>query len=255
MIKNPCPECKGEGTVFSDSSVTDERDCPVCGGRKTLEGAIDHAKSSPYAKKRLIEMGFLKKDPIKIYLAGPFFYPAQLQIILQLEEALEAAGYVVLSPRKFMVLKENATKAQRDAVFADNVAKMMQANLIVAQIASYGERGHKEMEKKFSQIIDGLSSDQNGLAMAMSHVKNEILSLMNSKAWPTYSDEGTIWELGCAYQMGKKIILYSPDVTTRINVMLSQAAHGVIEGSIPALLESIPKILDGELICYQGMTR
>jgi nucleoside 2-deoxyribosyltransferase len=205
-------------------------------------------------------MGVIKKDPIKIYLAGPFFYPTQLQIIMQLEEALEAAGYVVLSPRKFMVLKENATKAQRDAVFADNVAKMMEANLIIAQIASYGERGHKEMEKKFKDLITSTSLDPHctnlyGSVDEILRVQKEIGALMNSKAWPTYSDEGTIWELGCAYQMGKKIILFSPDVTTRINVMLSQAAHGVIEGSIPALVESIPKILDGELICYQGMTR
>jgi hypothetical protein len=129
-----------------------------------------------------------------------------------------------------------------------------------------GRRGHKVVESILDarlKLHDDLLTTANETEGPMLNlVKSElkttkrlIMEAMNSAAWPAYGDEGTLVEIGMAYCLGKKIILYSPTAQSRINVMLTGAAQGVVVGSVDQLIAGIPKILTGETIAYFGSTQ
>lgn len=76
---------------------------------------------------------------IKVYLAGPFFNPKQVAVIDKLERALRfyPGTFELFSPRSagpIENLSPEEKAARAEAIFADNVDKMLWADMILAVI-------------------------------------------------------------------------------------------------------------------------
>lgn len=186
----------------------------------------------------------------EIYLAGPFFNDAQNEAISKLEIVLEK-DYKVYSPRRDgIVLEPNSPREALEQVFEENVTSIRRCDILIAQVASLDNRPEMIM----------LAAMQDVLKEFKMEVEDHLEMLQGIMAkWaprlPNYTDLGTVWELGCAWALGKPVILFSPTNQTRINVMLTEGARVTVQESTEELLKVIPRVLDGETIPWMGETR
>ncbi len=61
------------------------------------------------------------------------------------------------------------------------------------------------------------------------------------KFLPNYSDIGTIWEMGVAYELGIPVIAFNPNKGRMMNVMLSESCRGFVNNyeDLPAAIETV----------------
>lgn len=67
-----------------------------------------------------------------VYLAGPFFSPAQLERIKLLEGLLDQCRVSYYSPRKFLTLTSHSTEQERKSVFIANKQELDDCSLVLA---------------------------------------------------------------------------------------------------------------------------
>lgn len=80
----------------------------------------------------------LKSDQPAIYLAGPWFTAGEPERLAKIEQLMNDLALTYYSPRLDGIdLTPDATEADRNAVFADNVAHLKQAQLVVAVIDDF----------------------------------------------------------------------------------------------------------------------
>ena len=73
----------------------------------------------------------------KVYLAGPFFNPQQLETMKTVESLAEACGLDYFSPRLKCFCPPNASAEQRRATFEANVRAINEADIILACIDDF----------------------------------------------------------------------------------------------------------------------
>ena len=74
---------------------------------------------------------------MKVYIASPFFNPAQLAVVTRLELVLEAMGIMYFSPRSGGTLKDMSKDEmanRKKAIFDDNIAQMDSCTHMIACI-------------------------------------------------------------------------------------------------------------------------
>jgi len=77
----------------------------------------------------------IKSATPAVYLAGPWFTAGQPERLAKIEALMNELGMTYYSPRLDGIdLTPDATDADRNAVFADNVAHLKQAKLVVAVV-------------------------------------------------------------------------------------------------------------------------
>ena len=69
---------------------------------------------------------------MKVYFASPFFNPEQVERERRLVNVLRQQGFEVYAPSESCVLKPDASQAERDQVFQDNINHLKSADLIFA---------------------------------------------------------------------------------------------------------------------------
>lgn len=80
----------------------------------------------------------IKSDNPTIYLAGPWFTAGQPERLAKIEKLMDDLEITYYSPRLDGIdLTPDATEADRNAVFADNVAHLKQAQLVVAVVDGF----------------------------------------------------------------------------------------------------------------------
>lgn len=80
----------------------------------------------------------LMSDHPAIYLAGPWFTPGQPERLAKIEQLMDDMGLTYYSPRLDGIdLTPDATEADRNAVFADNVLHLKRAKLVVAVVDGF----------------------------------------------------------------------------------------------------------------------
>ncbi|MFB9769192.1 nucleoside 2-deoxyribosyltransferase [Lactiplantibacillus modestisalitolerans] len=80
----------------------------------------------------------IKSTHPAIYLAGPWFSAGQPERLAKIEQLMDELGLTYYSPRLDGIdLTPDATEADRNAVFADNVAHLKAAQLVVAVVDGF----------------------------------------------------------------------------------------------------------------------
>ncbi len=133
-----------------------------------------------------------------IYLAGPFFTSEQRACMFRIEDVLAAQNFQFISPR-FQhggsdTVVNSALTAHR--IFSRNLVDLDRCQCMLATIDSR------------CAVLDDRTNPTE-----------EILP-----------DSGTVWEIGYAYAMKKRIILFTESTEGRLNLMLTQCTAGVLYG-------------------------
>lgn len=80
----------------------------------------------------------IMSDHPAIYLAGPWFTAGQPERLAKIEQLMDEMELTYYSPRLDGIdLTPDATEADRNAVFADNVTHLKQAQLVVAVVDGF----------------------------------------------------------------------------------------------------------------------
>ncbi|WP_318767387.1 nucleoside 2-deoxyribosyltransferase [Lactiplantibacillus carotarum] len=80
----------------------------------------------------------IMSDHPAIYLAGPWFTAGQPERLAKIEQLMNEMELTYYSPRLDGIdLTPDATEADRNAVFADNVTHLKQAQLVVAVVDGF----------------------------------------------------------------------------------------------------------------------
>lgn len=172
----------------------------------------------------------------KVYVAAPFFCPAQLEIVEKLETLL-APYFDVFSPRRDGgILKPDAAMASRTEIFEMNYKHIAECDFMVAVIEGNDDRPAKALD----DLVNLLG--QRALIVSTGVLKDAV-DLLKSKL-PNYIDVGTVWEMGVAYEAGRPVIAFSPNKQRQINVMLSESVRGFVN-EYDLLIPAIQTVLNG----------
>ncbi len=177
---------------------------------------------------------------LKIYLAGPFFNDAQRSLIRNLEKTLETIGYEVWSPsRDGIALRPDASNEDQKKVFDMNYHAINTCDMMVAVLEPNDTRGMDAAIATFNDVVRS------------SHMRLEFALQLKDKRLPQYSDIGTVWEMGIAYEQGKPTVAYYDSAASRPNLMLAKSCHGMAIG-VGQLGSMLVKAAKGESSEYQG---
>ena len=69
---------------------------------------------------------------MKVYFTSPFFNPEQVERERRLVNMLRQQGFEVYAPSESCILKPDASQAERDQVFQDNINHLKSADVIFA---------------------------------------------------------------------------------------------------------------------------
>ena len=200
MMNHSCLNCR-EGW-YEESSETNARDnlmqCVVCGHKiDRYSGESDN--SSNFNKK--------------LYLAGPFFNPAQIELLEKVESICEKYNVPYFSPRKDA---DCDPEVDGDAgIFQADVEGMHSCGAVLACMdwkLPYGEILATCNEQEFRD-------DDGGMTCYVA--KNDVdLNI---------PDPGTVWE--CGYAKGKNIptFIYTTNPAPIMNLMIHVPAYGVFK--------------------------
>jgi len=150
-----------------------------------------------------------------VYLAGPFFNPAQVGLLEEIELLFEAQGVKYFSPRIHAdQLDPFAPPAQRMKTFQDDVAGIVKSRTILA-------------------VLDYLQPATQSLCLVKKNgFRNEVL-----KDGLNFADNGTVWELGVAWamrhifeQMERQIVGFKMREDGSLNLMLANSCEGILFG-------------------------
>lgn len=157
------------------------------------------------------------KKPFKVYLAAPFFNPAQTKLCFDLEATMEDAGLVVFSPRKIFVCPPDADDATRESTFKGNVEHIKKADCVVA-------------------VLDYLLPPEQSLRVIHSRMpevgpREGCTQRANVLSGPIrVPDAGTVFEIGLAYQMKKPVVGFYKGDAKVVNLMLAKACRRIVVG-------------------------
>lgn len=140
-----------------------------------------------------------------VYLAGPFFNPAQLDLIREVEDLLIEAGQHVFSPRQTAesnALRDNPKNPDLlRAVFERNRVELERCDWVFAVLDWLMPVGHELVRL---EPEDPMKSPPVG------------------KVTPVrIPDSGTVWELGYANARQKPVLGFT--VASTLNLMLTQS--------------------------------
>ncbi len=177
---------------------------------------------------------------LKIYLAGPFFNDAQRSLIKALEMTLERVGYEVWSPsRDGIALRPDASNEDQKKVFDMNYHAINTCDMMVAVL-----------EPNDTRIVDAAIATHTDTEPSTG-MRVEFALLLKDKRLPQYSDIGTVWEMGIAYEQGKPTVAYYESHASRPNLMLAKSCHGLAIG-LPELCVMVERASKGEASEYKG---
>jgi nucleoside 2-deoxyribosyltransferase len=160
--------------------------------------------------------------PLKrVYLAGPFFNEKQIELIEKVETLLHAWNIQHFSPRK-MTLNGNPTTSKptpesAKQIFKNDYHEICNSTHVIAVI------DWALMPSTSLRII----KDSSMVTDEHVHGESRATILSGPIQIP---DSGTVWEMGCAYALRVPVYLFTANPTSRLNLMLSQSARGVIYG-------------------------
>ncbi len=147
----------------------------------------------------------------QIYIAGPFFNPAQIKIIDEIETVFRSAnvhGPSAFSPRLANPTAEGTkiTSELAKKIFWENVESIRECDALIAVLDYAFPVGQRLMlSKRSPEGFVGLDP----------------LNL---------PDSGTVWEMGMAFALDKPIFIYQQNESQKQNIMLTQCVDGVIQG-------------------------
>lgn len=146
-------------------------------------------------------------EPTRIYLAGPFFNAAQIELIKNVETILEMANIPHFSPRK-LGLNSNPSSTKPTPEQAANIFK-----------ADYQEICRST---HVLAVVD----------WALPVGQSIHCCFDDGRRGPSLNipDSGTVWEMGCAYALRVPVILFTANPSKQMNLMLTQSAKGCIYG-------------------------
>ena len=138
-----------------------------------------------------------------IYLAGPFFNVAQIELCRQVKDVLaKNSDFEIFWPYEAnpKVTISNPDEAQR--VFEENDDMIEESCVMIA-------------------IVDWVLPKDEYIVRMKGGRFQERLNI---------PDAGTVWEMGAAWSNGTAVVLFSNATNRKVNLMLSQSAKGVIYG-------------------------
>jgi nucleoside 2-deoxyribosyltransferase len=150
----------------------------------------------------------------KVYIAGPFFNPAQTAIIQTIEDACNEFGYPFYSPRQHsgsadMTAAERKNPNCWDKVFASNEAGIYSCTIMIAVL---------EYALPQDQYICSLHRDED-FRCGFRHIMIEL------------PDSGTVWEMGAYRALGGLVVGYhSTKQPDQLNLMLSHGTDALLLG-------------------------
>jgi nucleoside 2-deoxyribosyltransferase len=153
----------------------------------------------------------------KVYLAAPFFNPAQVGILERLELLFEAAGQEVFNPRKDagvgVTKKEGQTEQEEYEAWR---------NLFLADVGGIDQ---------CSWVLAVLDyADVNLYAAPWCLSGDDFIATAELKP-VRIPDTGTVWELGNAHAKGKPAVgFFLEERHGLLNLMLSHSLHGMCYG-------------------------
>lgn len=151
--------------------------------------------------------------PKKFYLAGPFFNPPQIDLISKIELMFLDHDVPFFSPRQCSPENKKAGPLSGEdakAIFQRNYENLLDCDGVLA-------------------VVDWLMPE--GLKLGLINSEGSAGSLPIS-----LPDSGTVWELGAAYtikqetRLDYEILLLTTTKSSKLNVMLTQCADGVVYG-------------------------
>jgi len=148
-------------------------------------------------------------QPIKIYLAGPFFNEAQVAHISKVEAMLEKMPkFEVFSPRKQHEGEDvsiNDPQHARD-VFEENRMSIERADLVVALL------DYLLPKSSFLSVVPGIHSYQLDQVASFPELR--------------IPDAGTVWEMGMAYAHKVPTVGFFSNQPKKANLMLARCCIG-----------------------------
>ena len=157
----------------------------------------------------------------KIYIAGPFFNLAQIDVIDAIEYLCSLHGFPYYSPRKHSGSADIPQEHRKDPkvwshVIESNKLQLDVCDLIIA-VLDYKLPADTEM----CQVQWDLSSG---------HILSD--AIVKYAYTVEIPDSGTVWEMGYAFALGKPILGYvSGEKPKALNLMLSHTMRGVVSGT------------------------
>lgn len=154
----------------------------------------------------------LSRCAVPVYIAGPFFNPEQVACVERIEKLLTGLGIEFVSPR--LQHKGGGTKIDSSV----KAQQAFQINLVGLKVC-----------KTVLAVTDFLLPENHSLRVWEKSTK---LALGGALIGPEIKipDSGTVWELGFGYALSKSLIIFTADPSSRLNIMLTQCAKGVIYG-------------------------
>jgi nucleoside deoxyribosyltransferase len=138
-----------------------------------------------------------------IYLAGPFFNVAQIELCRQVKDVLDRnTEFSVFWPYEANPKVTISDPAEAVRVFQQNADMVARSHAMIA-------------------IVDWeLPKDEYIVRMKNGHFQERI----------NVPDAGTVWEIGAAWAAGALVALFSASQDRKVNLMLSQSAVGTAYG-------------------------
>lgn len=168
-----------------------------------------------------------RDTPHHLYLAGPFFNAAQIEIIQRIESALcrlpgPSGTFSFFSPRS-QPLNANPTgkvgpldTAKAQDVFKKDYLEITRSTIVLA-VMDWALPEGKEV-----RMVDMFRQEtENGESLEWGIPCSGPIKL---------PDSGTVWEMGCAYALRVPTYIFTQDPAARVNLMLSQSCKGVLYG-------------------------
>jgi nucleoside 2-deoxyribosyltransferase len=163
--------------------------------------------------------------PEKIYLAGPFFNPRQIEIVSNVEQALTFYEIPHFSPRKqddndAPETSEGLTPEKAARIFEKDYVNIKNCTCVIAILDFALPEG------KRCTLVDDTYWRRPSDSGNLTRRPSDAVAPFSIKV----PDTGTVWEMGAAYAMGKPIYAFTQDPSNRLNLMLSQSCQGIIYG-------------------------
>jgi len=148
----------------------------------------------------------------KMYLAGPFFNSAQVELMATIEGAVAAAGFKAFSPRLHArQLGKGATPEQQRDTFDDDLVGLQEAGVVLA-VLDWKLPDTERVLKEYWTNREG--------KLAWRSSEDTILNI---------PDSGTVWEMGYAFSRNIPVVGFTENPRA-VNLMLMQSCLGVVVG-------------------------
>jgi len=148
-------------------------------------------------------------EPLRVYLAGPFFNSAQIEIVKSIENIFDRYEVPHFSPRKLGLNAQptttKPTPEQAADIFKNDYQEICRSTHVLA-------------------IVDWALPEGQSIHLHRNGTPEIIGPPLN------IPDSGTVWEMGCAYALRVPVILFTHNPSKNMNLMLTQSAKGCIYG-------------------------